>query len=115
MNTNDQVNSEGFIEKFIYYNSEIYDEEQLYYIFADAIGEISGDGELLPHHEFSINYHEKFCIFNDFDVDFETNEQTYTNYKIILTQTTNGPDGFGEIPSKKFSSSFNIFIFTKIE
>ena len=110
MNTNDQVNSEGFIEKFIYYNSEIYDEEQLYYIFADAIGEISGDGELLPHHEFSINYHEKFCIFNDFDVDFETNEQTYTNYKIILRQTQQSQQS-----AKKFSSSFNIFIFTKID
>ena len=26
----------------------------LYYIFTDKIGKLSGEGELLPHHEYSI-------------------------------------------------------------
>ena len=107
-----QVNSKKFIEKFIYDDQtelkdfSFYDDEDyLFYIFSKKIIKITGEGELLPHHEFFINYKEKFCIFNDFDINFETGEKIYTTtYKINL------------IPSlKKIYSSFNIFIFTKIE
>ena len=35
-------------------------------------------------HEYIINYKEKFCIFNDFDIDYKTGEKIYTNYKIFL-------------------------------
>ena len=82
-----------------------YDEEDyLFYIFTEEIAKLSGE-ELLPHHEFLINYEEKFCIFNDFEINYETGEKIYTTtYKITL------------IPSlKQLYSSFNIFIFTKIQ
>ena len=29
----------------------------------------------MPHHEYSINYKGKFCIFNDFDIDYETGKK----------------------------------------
>ena len=99
-----QVDSEKFIETFIYYeNYEDYGEDHLYYIFTKEIAKLSGEGELLPHHEFSINYDEKFCIFNDFEIDYEAGEKIYTTtYKIILSPSL-----------KKLYSLFNIFIFIK--
>ena len=107
-----QVNSENYIEKFIYEDqSELKDfsfyddEDYLFYVFSEKIAKLSGEGELLTHHEFLINYKEKFCIFNDFEIDYETGEKIYTTtYKINL------------IPSlKKSYSTFNIFIFIKIQ
>ena len=73
----------------IFLNSEDYDRDDLcYYIFTDEIAKLSSEGELLPHHEYFINYKKKFCIFNDFDIDYETCEKIYTNYKIVLKQKT---------------------------
>ena len=106
-----QVNSKKFVEKFIYEdqselkNFSFYDDKDyLFYVFSEKIAKLSGDGELLPHHEFLINYKEKFCIFNDFEINYKTGEKIYTTtYKITL------------IPSlKQLYSSFNIFIFSKI-
>ena len=112
------VNSNKYIKKFIYEDKSdlkdfsFYDDEDyLYYVFTNKIAKLLGDGELLPHHEFLINYKEKFCIFNDFEIDYNPKdgsaggEKIYTTtYKIIL------------VPSlKKLYSSFNIFIFTKIQ
>ena len=52
----------------IFLNYEHYNKVNLKYIFRKNIGKHSGEG-LLWHHEYSINYKEKFCIFNDFDID----------------------------------------------
>ena len=107
-----QFNSKKYIEKFIYEDQSslkdfsFYNEEDyLFYVFSEKIAKLSGDGELLPHHEFLINYKKKFCIFNDFEIDYKTGEKIYTTtYKIIL------------VPSlKQLFSSFNFFIFTKIQ
>ena len=72
----------------IFLNSEDYDREHLYYIFTNKIVKLSGEGELLPCHEYFINYEKKCCIFNDFDIDYKTSEKIYTNYKIVLKQKT---------------------------
>ena len=109
------VDSNKYIVKFIHDDElkdfSFYDDEDyLFYVFSNKIAKLSGDGELLPHHEFLINYKEKFCIFNDFEIDYNPKgsevggEKIYTKtYKIIL------------IPSfKKICSLFNIFIFKKI-
>ena len=84
-----QSDAQSVVEIFLSnedYNSifEENDDEMLYSIFTDEIAELSGEGYFLPHHEYSINYKEKFCIFNDFEIDYETNEKIYTNYKIVL-------------------------------
>ena len=81
-------------------NYENYDDDDLKYIFWKKIGKLSGDGELLPHHEYTINYDEKFCIFSDFEIDYETEEKIYTHYKIILKPRPKIPNNL-----------FNIFIF----
>ena len=81
-------------------NYENYDDEQLRYIFFEKIAKLSGEGELLPHHEYSINFEEKFCIFSDFDIDYEAEEKIYTNYKIILKPRP-----------KRLNLLINIFIF----
>ena len=80
-------------------NYENNDKDHLYYIFTKEISKLSGEGELLPHHEFTINYDEKFCIFSDFEIDYETEEKIYTNYKIILK------------PRPRLNPLINIFIF----
>ena len=76
------MNQEQIIEIFL--NYEDYDRDHLYYIFTDEVAKLSGEGYFLPHHEYLINYKEKFCIFNDFDIDYKTGEKIYTNYKIVL-------------------------------
>ena len=96
-------------EIYIDYEDDIVDNQHLDLIFYDKIGELSGEGELLPHHEYYINYEEKYCIFNDIDFDYETGEKFYTKYKIIIRQSQ-----LQEL-TKKFCSSFNIFLFTKID
>ena len=68
-----QSDTLGVVEIFL-------NDEEMLYIFTDKIGKLSGEGEL-PHHEYSINYKEKLCIFNDFDID-ETGEKIYTNFQI---------------------------------
>ena len=83
----------------IFLNYENYDDDDLKYIFRKKIGKLSGEG-LLPHHEYLINYKEKFCIFNDFDIDYETGEKIYTNYKIVLKPK-----------SKRLNLAVNIFKF----
>ena len=94
------------IKTFIYYNyEEDIDNDKLCYIFYNEIGKLSEEGELLPHHKFYINFEKKYCIFKDFEIDYETGKKIYTKYKIILRQSGR---------SFKFSSSFNIFIFNKI-
>ena len=94
--------TERLIKKVIEYDNIIKDQH-LEFIFYDKIAELSGEGEILPHHEFYINYEEKYCIFNDFDIDYETGEKIYTNYKIIIRPS-----------AKKIFLSLNIFIFNKI-
>ena len=46
----------------IFLNSEDYDREHLYYIFTNKIVKLSGEGELLPHHEYFINYEKNFVF-----------------------------------------------------
>ena len=67
-----QSDTQSVVELFL--NYENYDNNNLKYIFRKKIGKLSGEG-LLSHHEYSINYKEKFCIFNDFDIDYETGEK----------------------------------------
>ena len=108
--SNKLLRGRKIIEKFIYEDNNLKDfsfyddEDYLFYVFSEKIAKISGDGELLPHHEFYINYKEKFCIFNDFEIDHNTNKKIYTTtYKITL------------IPSlKQVCSLINIFILKKI-
>ena len=83
------MSQEEIVEIFL--NNEDYntifeenDDEMLYSIFTDEISVLSFKGYFLPHHKYSINYKEKFCIFNDFEIDYETGEKNYTNYKIVL-------------------------------
>ena len=78
-------------------------KSKMYYIFIKEILKITGEVELLPHHEFTINYDEKFCIFDDFVIDYESCEKIYIPYKIILKAE--------KIPKPLI----NIFVFTKIE
>ena len=40
--------------------------DHLFYIFTDEIVKLSHEGQLMPYHEYFINYNEKCCIFNDF-------------------------------------------------
>ena len=64
-----------------------YTKDKMYYIFTEEIAKLSGDGELLPHHKFLINYKEKFCIFDDFDINYSPSgnvEKIYKRYQIIL-------------------------------
>ena len=97
------------VEKFIYEDHNLKDfsfyddEDYLFYVFSEKIAKLSGDGELLPHHEFYINYKKKFCILNDFEIDQKTGKKIYTTtYKMIL------------IPSlKQVFSLLNIFMFKK--
>ena len=80
-----QVVDEKVVEIFLKQKDyENYDDEQLRYIFIEEIGKLSGDGELLPHHEYDIDYEGKFCNFYDFDIDYENEEKIYTRYQIIL-------------------------------
>ena len=83
-------------------NYENYDDEQLRYIFIEEIGKLSGDGELLPHHEYDINYEGKFCNFYDFNIDYETGEKIYTRYQIILKSRKE---------TKNSLKNLNVFIF----
>ena len=92
-----QSDAQSVVEIFLKY--ENFDDDNLKYIFRKKIDKLSGEG-LLPHNEYSINYKEKFCIFNYFDVDYETGEKTYTNYKIILKPKP-----------KTLNLAFNIFKF----
>ena len=81
-------------------------KSKMYYIFIKEILKITGEEEILPHHEFSINYDEKFCYFDDFIIDYqngESGEKIYRPYKIILKTE--------KIPKPLI----NIFVFTKIE
>ena len=94
------------IEKYLKQEDyENNDKEYLYYIFIKEIAKLSGEGELLLHHEFSINYDEKFCIFSDFYIDYETQEKIYEDYKIILKPKKD------LIKALKSNLLFNIFIF----
>ena len=89
------------IEKYLKQEDyENNDKEHLYNIFTKKIIKLSGEVELLPHHEFTINYDEKFCIFSDFEIDYEAKEKIYTNYKIILKPRP-----------KRLNLLINIFIF----
>ena len=80
-----------------------YTKDKMYNIFTKEIVKITGEGELLPHHEFTINFEEKFCNFYDFDIDYETGEKIYTRYQIILSPR----------PKRQIRQNllFNIFIF----
>ena len=78
------------IKKVIEYD-DIIDDQDLEFIFYNKIAELSGEGEVLPHHEFSINYEKKYCIFNHFNIDYETEEKDYTNYKIIIRPSAKKP------------------------
>ena len=77
------------------------DKEYLYNIFTKKITEISYERELLPYHEFIINYDEKFCIFTDFVIDYVIYSLIREDYKIILKPR----------PKMKNLLLFNIFIF----
>ena len=80
-----------------------YTKSNMYYTFTKEISKITGE-EILPHTEFSINYKEKCCIFDDFVIDGENCEKIYIPYKIILK------------PQPKIDPPlFNIFIFNKID
>ena len=83
-----------------------YTKDNLYYLFTNEIAKISGEGELLPHHEFRINYVEKYCEFYDFEIDYENDEQIYRPYKIILKSGSK---------LKLSDMLINLFIFTKLE
>ena len=63
-------------------------KKYLYYLFTEKIAELSGEEELLLHHEYKINYKKRYCIFHDFDIDYEKEEKIYTNYKIMLNPKT---------------------------
>ena len=94
-----QVVREKVVNVFLDYEDyKNKDKDHLYYIFIEEIYKILGKIELLKYHEFIINYKEKFCIFSDFEIDYETEEKIYTNYKIILKP-------------KRLKPLFNIFIF----
>ena len=83
------MSQEEVVEIFLDYEDyfvifEKNNEDLLFYIFTEEIGMLSGEKEFLTHHEYSVNYKEKFCIFNDFYINYETGEKNYTNYKIVL-------------------------------
>ena len=91
----------------IYLKKEKYencDDGDIKNIFINKIVKITGEGELLPYHEYYINYKRKNCIFYDFDIDYETGEKLYTIYKIILKLST-------KPRPKRQNLLFNIFIF----
>ena len=83
------MSQEEIVEIFL--NNEDYntifeenDDEMIFSIFTDEIAKLSGERYFLPHHEYLINYKEKFCIFSNFEIGYETDEKIYTNYKIVL-------------------------------
>ena len=77
-------------------------KSKMYYIFIKEILKITGEEELLPHHEFLIDYDEKSCSFDDFVIDYENFEKICIPYKIILKA------------EKIQKPLFNIFVFNKI-
>ena len=82
-----------------------YTKSNMYYTFTKEISKITGE-EILPHTAFSINYKEKYCYFNDFEINLydDYREVISYHYKLILK------------PQPKIEPpSFNIFVFTKIE
>ena len=76
------MNQEQIVELFI--NQEDYNKDDLYYIFTDEIAKLSGEGHFLPHHEYSINYEKNDCIFDDFDIDYESGEKIYTKFNLKM-------------------------------
>ena len=101
------------IEKYLKQEDyENNDKEYIYYVFLNKIAEITGEG-ILPHHEFTINYDEKYCIFNDYEIEYgeyDEEETLIESYKIILK-----PKEILKSHLKKLYSSFNIFILKKIQ
>ena len=75
------------IEKYLKQEDyENNDKEYIYYTFLSKIDDITGEG-ILPHHEFTINYDEKYCIFNDYEIkygEYDEEETLIESYKIIL-------------------------------
>ena len=71
---------EQIVELFI--NQADYNKDDLYYIFTDKISELTGE-EFSPHHEYSINYKKNYCIFDDFDIDYESGKKCIPNLKLF--------------------------------
>ena len=104
--------SEILVEKFINFN-DIEHDIHLRSIFYQTICEYLDEEDVLtPCDAFYIDYDEKYCIFNDTDIDYGNGEKGNTNIKIILINSTNG--GFDKESFKKLFSSFNIFTFKNI-
>ena len=96
-----QVVSEKVAEIFVKQNRyKKLKNNSLFYIFTDKIAELSGEGEFMPHHEYHIDYEEKVCYFNDFDIDYKNEEKIYRNYKIIIKPYP-----------KRLNLFLNVFIF----
>ena len=74
------IQEESYIKIFI--NDKNYDKEDLKYVFKKKIAKLSGEYNWLPHHEYFINYKKIYCIFHDFDINYETWEKIFKNYKI---------------------------------
>ena len=80
-----------------------YTKSNMYYTFIKEIIKLSGE-EILPHTEFTINYKEKDCYFNDFVVDYQNDLKINIPYHLILT------------PEPKMDPPLiNLFVFKKIE